>query len=217
MKFKAVIFDADGTLINSLEDSADAINATLEHFGFPTHDTEKYKHFLGDGMENAVRRTLPEEKRHDEALVRQCLASARHEYGRRWNLKTHPYEGVPDLLDSLVRLGVSMSILSNKPDEFMMRIVSEFLPRWHFEQVVGERPLIPRKPDPTSALRIASACGTLPSEFLYLGDTGTDMKTANAAGMFAAGALWGFRDAAELLMSGARVLIKNPAELTALL
>lgn len=217
MKFKAVLFDVDGTLVDSLGDLADSMNITLHRFGFPVHEPEEYKYFVGDGMENLVRRALPDGERHEEAVVRKCLLSMRSEYAKRWKTKTRPYDGIPALLDSLTHLGIRMAILSNKPDDFTRQVVSELLPRWQFEQVVGERPSIPRKPDPTSALWIAGICKIPPADFLYVGDTGTDMRTANAAGMYAVGVLWGFREADELLMSGARVLIKSPSELITLL
>lgn len=215
--FQAVLFDADGTLLNTLDDLADSMNSTLAHFGFPTHDTEKYKYFVGDGMGNLVIRALPESTRQDPGLVSKCSTMMRETYDRNWNNKTKPYPGIPELLDGLVRSGIRMSILSNKPDQFMQKVARELLPAWNFDIVMGERPPIPRKPDPTSAIEIAKHIGIEPGRFLYLGDTATDMRTANGAGMFAVGALWGFRTADELTSNGARKLIARPPELLDLL
>jgi phosphoglycolate phosphatase len=217
MKYQAVIFDVDGTLLDSLEDLADSMNVILQQFGFPVHHLDRYKYFVGDGMENLVRRSLPEERRQDEAVVAECFARMREEYGKRWKTKTHLYEGISELLDSLAGLGVRMSVLSNKPDDFTKKVVKELLGRWRFEHVFGERSSVPRKPDPAAALEIAQLSRISPDGFLYLGDTATDMRTASAAGMFAVGALWGFRQSDELLSGGAKVLIGNPLELLHLL
>ena len=141
----------------------------------------------------------------------------RKAYERNWNVKTRPYPGIPELLDALSAHGLKMAVLSNKPHDFTLKSVEGLLPAWRFDAVIGERPPIPRKPDPSSALEIANRLGVEPARFLYLGDTATDMKTANAAGMFAVGALWGFRDAEELIAGGAVKLIAKPAELLELL
>jgi phosphoglycolate phosphatase len=213
MKFQAVLFDVDGTLLDTLEDLADSMNGVLRAEGFPVHDLEAYKYHVGEGMANLVRRTLPRDYRNDEAVVSRCLASMVEEYGRRWKEKTRPYEGIPELLDALVRLGIKMAILSNKPDSFTRLAVSQLLPAWRFEEVRGERPPTPRKPDPTAALEIAGNLEIHPGQILYLGDTGTDMETAGRAGMYAVGALWGFRQAQELTVAGARTLIGRPLDL----
>ncbi len=193
------------------------MNGTLSHFGFPVHEVEKCKHSLGDGMENLVKRSLPDSAKNDLRVISQCLEMMRQTYERNWNVKSRPYPGIPELLDSLAARGLKMAVLSNKPHDFTLKIIEELLPAWRFYPVMGERPPIPRKPDPSSALEIANMLGVGPAGFLFLGDTATDMKTANAAGMFAVGALWGFRNAGELIASGARKLIATPAELLELL
>lgn len=215
--FKAILFDIDGTLLDTLRDIADAMNSALARLGFPVHDLEKYKYFVGDGMENLVRRTLPEPARSDPRQVSGCLEILLGNYDRNRNAKTHPYPGIPELLDALSARGLKMAVLSNKPHNFAVKTVEEFLPAWRFEVIFGERASVPRKPDPCAAIEIAGALAIEPADFLYLGDTATDMKTANGAGMFAVGALWGFRDAAELAASGAAKLISKPLELLQLL
>ncbi len=211
--FAAVLFDADGTLLDSIDDLADSMNSTLRHFGFPVHDNDKYKYFVGDGMENLVIRTLPDPERANAALVRECLEVMRRKYSLNWKNKTRPYPGIPQMLDELSRRGMKMAILSNKPDDFMREMASELLPSWRFETVMGERPPVPRKPDPSAALLISDMLGISPDRFLYLGDTATDMRTANGAGMYAVGVLWGFRSREELLANGAKRLISHPSEL----
>ena len=215
--FQAIIFDLDGTLLDTLQDLADSMNGTLSHFGFPVHELEKYRHFVGDGMENLVRRALPDSAKNDARLISRCLEMMRRTYELNWKASTRPYPGVAELLDALSERGLKMAVLSNKPDESTRKVVDGLLPAWRFEAVVGARPAVPLKPDPFSALEIAERLKLGPARFLYLGDTATDMKTANAAGMYAIGALWGFRDAAELIAGGAAKLIAKPAELLELL
>ncbi|RLA90014.1 MAG: HAD family hydrolase [Deltaproteobacteria bacterium] len=216
MRYQAVIFDLDGTLLDTLADLAASMNHVLARFGLPTHAVEAYKYFVGGGMENLARRALPEERR-DETTVAQCFAALMADYNQRWIEHTHPYPGIPELLEGLTARRIRMTILSNKPDDFSKMCVAQLLSDWQFELVVGVRPEGPIKPDPAGALEIAAALKLPPSAFLYLGDTSTDMQTATAAGMFAVGALWGFRTAQELTSNGARVLIARPPELLDLL
>lgn len=211
--FAAVLFDADGTLLDSIEDLADSMNATLHHHGFPEHGVDKYKYFVGDGMENLVIRALPVPERANPAMVHECLEMMRGHYALNWKNKTRPYPGIPQLLDELSRHDIKMAILSNKPDDFMQQVVVDLLPSWKFEAVMGERPPTPRKPDPSAAILISRMLGISPDRFLYLGDTATDMLTAKGAGMYGVGVLWGFRTAEELLANGARKLISHPGEL----
>ena len=211
-KFKAVIFDLDGTLLDSIEDLADSMNAVLAKAGYPVHDLQSYKYFVGNGMKNLVINALPPEHRNEDT-IKIYTQKMKEEYAKRWNVKTRPYEGIPELLDALETMGMDMAVLSNKPDNFTKIIVEELLPKWKFSVVFGERTSVPRKPDPTGALEIAHILNLKPHEVLYLGDTGTDMKTAVSAGMYAVGALWGFREKDELLENGAKVIIQNPLEL----
>lgn len=216
MKFKAVIFDLDGTLLDTLDDMADSMNAVLAGSGYPVHEVGAYKYFVGNGLRNLAEKCLPEGHR-SAAEVEYHLAQMRKEYEARWDNKTKPYKGIPELLDALTEKGLRMSVLTNKADEFAGRVVKKLLPDWRFEAVVGERPDLPKKPDPAGAVRIAGLFGIPCSEFLYLGDTNVDMKTAVSADMYAVGALWGFRKADELVEGGARVLIPQPLALLDLL
>lgn len=210
--FRAVIFDLDGTVLDTLEDLADSMNNVLARMGLPGQDLEAYKFFVGDGVEMLVRRALPATHQ-DDATAARAVRAMREEYLRRWSLKTKPYEGVPELLDGLRARGLKMAILSNKPDDFAKMTVERLLPHGRFDLVLGERPGIARKPDPAGAFEVAERLGLPASAFIYLGDTGTDMQTAVAARMFPVGALWGFRPAAELMANGAKALIRRPLEL----
>lgn len=216
MGYKAVLFDLDGTLLDTLKDIANSANKALLLLGFPPHKLEAYKHFVGDGREILAIRTLPEHCR-DPITVSKLSASISEEYSKHCADSTHPYPGVPELLNTLTINNIKMAILSNKPHSFAEIMVSKLLLPWHFDIVVGALPSLPRKPDPTAALQISRRLGIRSSEFLYLGDSDIDMKTATAAGMYPVGALWGFRSADELLAGGAKKLIGYPTDLLSLL
>lgn len=211
MPFKAVLFDLDGTLLDTLEDLADSMNAALASYGWPAHPVDSYRYFVGDGFEVLARRTMPAES--GDALVRECVKVAQGEYRKRWKSKTHLYPGIAELLDGLAQRGIRSAILSNKPDDFVTEIARHFFSRWTFDAAQGARPDLPRKPDPTAALDISRRIGIPADSFLYLGDTNTDMLTAKAAGMFPVGVLWGFRPEKELRDSGAKLLLSRPQEL----
>jgi len=210
--YKAVIFDLDGTLLDTLEDLADAMNHTLEERGFPTHPVLAYRYFVGNGVAKIVERTLPPEKR-NRALMADCSKAFLKEYDRNWNRKTKPYDGVPELLDTLTLKQIPMAVFTNKPHEFAERCIREFLPKWKFKAVFGQREGHPMKPDPTVPLEIAEQLNIPPRQFLYLGDSDVDMKTAVNAQMLPVGALWGFRSEKELRDSGAFEVIIRPTAL----
>jgi len=212
LKHLAVLFDLDGTLLNTLQDLADSVNKGLEDLGFPTHNNEEYKKLIGEGRENLVFRALPENHR-DIETVHKLLDRLNAEYAIHWADHTQPYQGIPELLDALIAKNIKITVLSNKADDLTNTCVSRLLSGWHFTLVAGSRSGVPNKPDPTASLQIAKKLDIEPSQFLYLGDSDIDMKTANAAGMFAVGALWGFRSKKELLASGAKAVIKHPADL----
>jgi len=214
--YRAVLFDLDGTLLNTLKDIADSVNAVLARSGFPQHPVNAYRYFVGDGMENLARRVLPPDRRDPETVAR-TRAAIDVEYTQHEADTTRPYPGVPELLSALTRRGVKMAVLSNKPDHSVQSTVTALLGDWRFDVVLGARPSVPIKPDPSGALEIAARLSIPPAQFLYLGDTGTDMKTAVAAGMYPVGALWGFRTADELLAAGAKTLVRYPADLLKLL
>jgi phosphoglycolate phosphatase len=216
VNYRAVIFDLDGTLLDSLEDLADSMNAVLARQAFPVHAVEKYRYFVGDGIAELVRRVLPVEQRAD-SLVAENIRWMSAEYEQCWNKKTRPYPGIAELLDALTGAGLNLAVLSNKPDAFTKIMVPALLPGWNFTPILGARPGVPVKPDPQAALEIADQLALLPAEILYLGDTATDMLTANAAGMMAVGVAWGFRTVEELQQSGAKQIIHKPIELLQLL
>ena len=216
MSYDAVVFDLDGTLLNTLADLASAMNAALAASGLPTHSVESYKIHVGGGLMNLIHRTAPASAG-DPALEARLVADMRAAYFTCWDATTHPYDGVAEMLDGLVARGVPMGVFSNKPHDFTLLCVTNLLADWPFVAVRGVDEQTPRKPDPAGALAVAEAMGAAPARTLYVGDTGTDMVTGTNAGMYAVGVTWGFRGADELRENGARTIITEPSDLLDLL
>ncbi len=211
-RVKAVIFDLDGTLLDTLKDLAHSMNRVLERHGFPIHPVESYRYFVGDGARVLAQRVLPENFK-DKVLFERILRDFLDDYSKNWAENTRPYPGIGNMLAAIQERGLKMAVLSNKPHDFTRLCVEKFLGNWNFHCVLGECPGIPRKPDPTGAKRILDELDVSSQSCLYLGDTSIDMKTANAASCFPVGCLWGFRDRKELEESGAKRLIAEPMEL----
>jgi phosphoglycolate phosphatase len=216
MAFRAILFDLDGTLLNTLADIAQAANEALTLEGFPSHSEADYLRFIGDGIATTLRRALPPD-RSDDAQVERCLANFQVTYGRGWNVHTRPYDGIPELLDALVAGGIMLAILSNKGDDFAKKIGESYLARWPFRAIVGLRPGVPRKPDPTAALEIAANLGLEPASCVFVGDSAVDMLTARAAGMFPVGVAWGFQRVEMLKAANAGAIIDHPSGLLEIL
>ncbi len=213
--FKAVIFDLDGTLLDTIVDIADASNRVYEARGLAPFSIAEMKTLVGDGAEELIRKVFAWRGRPapGDAEVADILREYRREYQTCWRGHSRPYAGVPELLGELARRGVKTAVLSNKAQMFTALMAEELLAAHRFDLVRGAVPGVPLKPDPASALAIAGELGVEPAACVFLGDTSVDMKTATAAGMFAVGALWGFRTADELLASGAAALVSSPGEL----
>ncbi len=211
-KFKAVVFDLDGTLLDTIDDLGDSMNSVLEEMGYPLHTIPEYKILVGKGLRNLVTNVLPPEQRSGETID-TCLDKMFMVYGSRWGEKTLLYQGIPELLDELSARNIRLAVLSNKNHIITLKVADKYLKKWNFDAIFGERPDVPRKPDPAAAFEIIDILKILAGEIIYLGDSGSDMVTAINAGMFPVGALWGYRDAAELAESGAKVLISTPSEL----
>jgi phosphoglycolate phosphatase len=215
MHFKAVLFDMDGTLINSVDDIADAMNLVLMQNNFHVHAVNKYLNWIGDGLKNLVINALPQNYRED-ATINKCLEEMKVAYSEMWINKTHLYSGISEMLSSLRILNIKMAVLSNKHHKFTRIIADKLLAEWNFDVVMGYREGFPRKPDPTSALEISRQLKLDPSCILYLGDSATDMKTATNAGMYPVGVSWGYRSTDSLIESGAQKIIYHPLELLSL-
>ena len=214
--FGALIFDLDGTLLDTLADIGDSVNLMLAEYGFPGHTTDDYRRFIGNGIQMLVTRALPIEGRSEE-MVDACVRRARELYWENWNRKTRPYEGITDLLDHLKTKDLPLAVLSNKPHDFTVRYVDAYFGAFDFKVIMGQNDRFPVKPDPASALDIARQIGLAPETFLFVGDSAVDMKTAAAAGMHAVGVAWGFRGPKELTENGCQTLVSHPKEIIALL
>ncbi|MBQ2953373.1 MAG: HAD family hydrolase [Clostridia bacterium] len=207
--YRAVLFDLDGTLTDTLEDIATAMNRALRLHGLPEWPQEAYRYLVGNGARVLAQRCVRDWQEQAEAV----RATYQAYYGDHNLVRTRPYDGVPEMLAGLQRQGLALAVLSNKPDQDTKAVVRHFFPEIPFVVVRGQVEGVPVKPDPAGALAVASQTGIEPGEWLYLGDTAVDMACARAAGMHPVGALWGFRTEKELRDSGAEHLISAPEEL----
>lgn len=206
---KAVVFDLDGTLTNTLQDIADAMNYALAVFGLPAWKTDEYRYLVGDGARMLARRAVRERTDLENAV----LVTYQKQYETHSAVMTDAYPGTHELLRALKERKIMTAVLSNKPDADTRRVVAHYFPEHTFDIVRGQTDDTPVKPAPDGALLTARALGITPSECAYIGDTSVDMTTAVRAGMKPFGALWGFRDAKELTDSGAGALLKTPMDL----
>ena len=207
--YQAVLFDLDGTLTNTLEDIAFAMNRALRMHGLPEHPVEKYRYLVGSGAKKLAQRAVGEHADMAASVLKTYQA-----YYQEHSLdKTCPYDGVADMLEALQQRGVKLCVFSNKPHADTCRVVAHFFPQISFAAVRGQMEGVPVKPDPAGALAVAEQLGVAPADFLYLGDTDVDMLCARNAGMHPVGVTWGFRDAEELRSAGAERLIHHPMEL----
>jgi phosphoglycolate phosphatase len=213
---RAVVFDLDGTLLDSLADIGDAANSVLARFGFRTHALAEYRQFVGEGVAVLFQRALAPDQSQGDTVAR-CVNEFQIAYGRNWNVRTKPYAGISELLDALTVRGLKIAVLSNKPHEFAQQCVRHYFGATPFEVVFGAREGVGRKPDPAGALEIAGRLGIAADEVVYVGDSGVDMETARNAGMHPIGAAWGFRSVDELRAAGAANILSEPLDLLSFL
>ena len=211
MKYTTAIFDLDGTLLDTITDLAEASNGVLREFGFPVHPEESYNYFVGDGLKTLMARVTPAETA--AAVIEECCDSFMQKYGQCWDRNSKPYQGIPEMLRELRRLGMQCAVLSNKPHAFTEVFVNRFFGPDMFAAVYGQRDGVPKKPDPAGALEIMAKLSTFPERCIYVGDTSTDMKTGKSGGMFTIGVLWGFRGRDELEEHDADLIVQTPMEI----
>ena len=215
---KLVIFDLDGTLLNTIDDIAECTNFVLQKHGFPVYDVEAYKNFVGNGVVVLLQRVLPKDV--SETVFNTVLLDFMHHYEIHKEDKTAPYEGMVETLEELQKKGILLAVATNKPHELLPALMQRFFPTIKWAAVFGGRKGIPVKPHPQIVYDIIDvincnnpAQNVHPDEILYAGDTAVDMETANNAGITKVGALWGFRTKEELENAGADYIIKNPLEI----
>lgn len=208
----AVIFDLDGTLADTLDGIVDAMNHVLARRGFPVHERDAYRRFIGNGVHALVERALPADQRH---LADQVLAEYLPVLIERGGDAAKPYAESAAVLDGLVQRGIRFAVLSNKPADATRDVVQRLFASYDFVEVRGQVDGTAIKPDPTVALELAAAMNVPPQRCAFVGDSDVDMQTARNAGMYAVGAGWGIRGEAELRASGAAVVLQSPGELLA--
>ena len=209
---KTILFDLDGTLLNTIDDLADAANWVCTQHGWPTFPVETYKHFVGNGIPKLVERFSPAEARTPEQLA-ATLAEFSARYDAHKEDKTAPYPGIPELLAALKAEGIQTSVFSNKADPLCGRIIAHYFGEERFLIVRGSRPGVPTKPDPTGVFRLMQDLDADPASTLFVGDSDVDILTGHNAGLPAMGALWGFRGRAELTAAGADALAAVPEDI----
>ena len=213
---KTILFDLDGTLLNTIDDLADAANWVCTQHGWPTFPVETYKHFVGNGIPKLVERFSPAEARTPEQLA-ATLAEFSARYDAHKEDKTAPYPGIPELLAALKAEGIQTAVFSNKADAFCGKIIEHYFGPGSFSLVRGSRPGVPTKPDPAGVYSLMADLGAAPESTLFVGDSDVDILTGHNAGLPALGVLWGFRGEAELTAAGADALAAKPEDILAYL
>lgn len=210
-RFEAVVFDLDGTLLDTLTDIGESANEVLLARGWPTHEIHAYRRFIGHGVPELMRRAAPEGT--TDEVIGDCTSAFAAVYQERWHRRSRPYPGIEPLIERLRAADVKMSVLSNKPHAFTCRYVEHFFPVGTFAVVFGQRSGVPVKPEPQALQEILRTCRTAATNAVMLGDSAVDIATAVNAGVTAIGAGWGFRGADELHRAGAERVIDEPAQL----
>ena len=217
MQIKAAIFDLDGTLADTIEAIRDAINLTMQQYGYPPHTYEEIREYIGNGAKNLVLRSMPAEAADDAEQHARVFLTYQDNYDRGHLATDRCYDGMPELIASLHAKGMKLAVLSNKQDRHVQGLIAQLFPAGEFSVVMGQMDHLPKKPDPTVPLMIAEQLGIEPSACAFIGDSEVDMRTAKNAGMPAIGVSWGYRDRDLLLAETPDALADSPTELSEIL
>ena len=208
-----IIFDLDGTLLNTIDDLATATNHALESLGYPRHGLWVYPTMVGNGVRKLIERALPAEARNDESIVKRMLAEFRAYYDEHLCDATTPYRGISELLNELTARGINLAVTSNKYESAGQRLIKHFFPSANFRAVLGHVDGLPAKPDPSIVFKALGLCPTPKADTLYIGDSGVDMETARRACIESAGVSWGFRSVLELRQAYANHIVSTPDQI----
>lgn len=214
MKTKAIIFDMDGTTVNTLDGIMYAMNCVLEEAHFPTHELGAYKRFIGSGLKALISKALPETNQTEEEISKY-LKLMIDSYSKNWEYKLHLYKGIPQLLDELTSRDIKLAINTNKIDDIAKLITDKYFSEWEISCVIGDRSDVPKKPNPTGSIMIMNALGVTPKECIYVGDSEVDIETAINARLKVVGVGWGYRERDKLV--NANYIIESPMELLEIL
>jgi phosphoglycolate phosphatase len=217
MKFTCVIFDLDGTLVDTLDDIARSMNRALEAHGFPPAGREAYPAMVGWGIKRLAALALPPEAGKDEKTVDAVAADAVRFYAEEPLVHSRPYPGIQELVTELRRRRVKTAVLTNKPDPIAQLVIAGLFPAGSFDAVQGQRSGHPGKPDPAAVWELLMELGRTPRDTIFVGDSEVDMETAKAAECRALGVSWGFRGREVLEKAGAQGIIDSPPELLSLM
>jgi len=215
LKKKAVIFDLDGTLVDSIKDIAISMNQVLKKLGYAEHPLDDYQQFVGDGALMLVQNTLPLNV--SKETLKEALILFKKAYGGGIHPHSKVYKGIYDMLNILTKNNLIITVLSNKPHKFTLEFIEYFFKEYPFVEIHGQKKEVPKKPHPMGALTIANALKLDPQEIIFVGDTPTDIQTAKSAGMRSVGVSWGYRSVKELQLSDADCIAKDPSDLTKIL
>ncbi len=210
---KAVIFDLDGTLVNTAEDLGDSVSAALIELGLPVHTTEEYISYVGNGTLMLVKRSLPENLREDEELLNKAHDLFCDHYSKHYLDKSRVYDGIPEVVKTLKDSGLKLYVLTNKPYQFASAIIEACFPGGTFDLVAGSGQGFPRKPDPSYENHIIELSGASKSEIIHVGDSSTDIETAHNAGLRCIACTWGFRSRESLIAAGGDYVVDKPGEI----
>ncbi len=210
--YKAAIFDLDGTLLDTIKDIADSVNAVLSKLGYHEFSIDEFKYFVGKGVDEMISAVIKKGEI-DPLLFHEIKSGYMEQYALRHSVNTKPYPGIIELLKNLMNLGTSLCILSNKPHFQTETVVEKYFKGIDFEIIFGKKPEFEIKPNPGSANEIVKQLGVEKEQVLYIGDTNTDIQTAKNAKLDSVGVLWGFRKRAELENEGACWIVQTPSEI----
>lgn len=211
MSYTSIIFDLDGTLLDTLDDIAESVNSVLISHSFPSHSNESYKLFLGNGLYNLISRSVPENTA--KSVIKDCSEAFKEIYSNKWKKNCCPYKGISTMLANLSDQGIKLAVLSNKPHTFTCLFVDQFFSKDMFRVVFGQRDGVEKKPHPAGALDIARILQSRPENTLFVGDSDVDIQTGRAAGMGTAGVSWGYRSVEELIENRAEIIVNRPSEI----